>query len=201
VVADILADSGLSLIAGVQFPTNALDTRTNGIDVSANWHVQAPRGAFDFLAAINFTSNEITRVDPIPEILEGTGSSYTSALDPVIINAIERNRPGRRSSLTTNYSLGRFRAMGRASDYGSFRDGSLDGLEDFGAKTLFDTEVGYRFDKIGISLGMNNVFNTYPDQVRIDANTNNGTFIWPGSSPFGYNGRFMYVRSEVLLSR
>ncbi len=201
VVADILADSGLSLIAGVQFPTNALDTKTNGIDVAANWHVPARRGALDFLAAINFTSNEITRVDPIPAILVGTGSSYTSALDPVIINAIERNRPGRRSSLTTNYSAGRFRVMGRVSDYGSFRDGSLDGLEDFGAKTLFDSEVGYRFDKVGISFGMNNVFNTYPDQVRVDANTNNGTFIWPGSSPFGYNGRYMYVRSEVLLSR
>lgn len=201
VVADILADSGLSLIAGVQFPTNALDTKTNGIDIAANWHLPAGRGAFDFLAAINLTTNEITRVDPIPAILEGTGSSYTSALDPVIINAIERNRPSRRSSLTTNYSSGRLRAMGRVSDYGSFRDGSLDGLEDFGAKTLFDTEIGYRFDKVGISLGMNNVFNTYPDQVRVDANTNNGTFIWPGSSPFGYNGRYMYVRSEVLLSR
>jgi len=91
--------------------------------------------------------------------------------------------------------------MGRASDFGSFRDGSLDGIENFRAKMLFDTEIGYRFDRITLSLGSNNVFNTYPDQVRVDANTNNGTFIWPGSSPFGYNGRYVYVRSEVVLSR
>jgi hypothetical protein len=34
--------------------------------------------------------------------------------------------------------------------------------------------------------------------VKIEANTNNGTFIWPGASPFGYNGRYIYVRSEIL---
>ena len=201
VVADILADSGLSLIAGVQFPTNALDTKTDGVDVAANWMLPALRGTFDFTAAVNWTKNRITRVDPIPEILEGTGSTYTSALDPVIINAIERNRPSRRSSLTTNYSAGRFRVMGRVSDYGSFRDGSLDGLEDFSAKMLFDTEIGYRFDAITLALGANNLFNVFPDEVKVAANTNNGTFIWPGSSPFGYNGRYLYVRTEIQLQR
>ena len=200
-VAQILSDSGLTLIAGVQFPTNALDTKTDGVDLSANWRVQATKGTFDFTANVNYTVNKITRVDPLPKILEGTGTTYTSALDPVIINAIERNRPNRRSSLTTNYTLGRFRALGRVSDYGNFRDGSLDGIENFRAKTLFDTEVGYHFDRIAVSFGANNVFNTYPDQVKVEANTNNGTFIWPGSSPFGYNGRYVYVRSEIQLAR
>ena len=140
-------------------------------------------------------------IDPLPAILVGKGSSYTSALDIVTINAIEKNRPDRRSSLTSNYSQGRFHVMGRISDYGKFVDGSLDGLETFGAKQLFDGEIGYRWDAINVSLGARNLFNTYPDQVKIEANTNNGTFIWPGASPFGYNGRYIYVRSEILLSR
>ena len=201
VIAKILADSGLTSIVGVQFPTNALDTKTDGVDVAANWRIEAGKGAFDFIAATNFSKNKITRIDPLPAILVGKGSSYTSALDIVTINAIERNRPNRRSSLTTNYTAGRVRVMGRVSDYGSFVDGSLDGLETFRAKTLFDAELGYRFDRIAISFGGTNLFNTYPDQVKVDANTNNGTFIYPGASPFGYNGRYVYVRSEVLLSR
>jgi iron complex outermembrane receptor protein len=201
VVNRILTDSGLTLIGGVQFPTNALDTKTNGLDFSANWRVAVGRGTVELTGALNYTKNQITRVDPLPKILVGTKTSYTSALDPVIINAIERNRPDRRSSLTANYTLGRFRAMGRASDFGSFRDGSLDGIETFRAKMLFDTEIGYRFERVSLSLGAQNVFNTYPDQVRVDANTNNGTFIYPGSSPFGYNGRYVYVRSEILLAR
>jgi iron complex outermembrane receptor protein len=200
-VDSILKANGFTLIAGVQFPTNALDTKTDGVDIAANWRIEAGRGAFDFTAATNFSKNKITRVGALPDILVGLNSSYTSALDAVTINAIEKNRPNRRSSLTTNYSSGRVRAMGRLSDYGSFVDGSLDGLETFGAKMLFDAEIGYKFDRVAISVGSNNVFNVYPDQQTIAANTNNGTFIYPGASPFGYNGRYVYVRSELLLSR
>ena len=66
---------------------------------------------------------------------------------------------------------------------------------------LFDAEVGYRFSAVNISFGARNLMNTYPDQVQVADNTNNGTFIYPGASPFGYNGRFVYVRSEIQLSR
>jgi iron complex outermembrane recepter protein len=201
VVDSILVANGFTSIVGVQFPTNALDTKTDGVDIAANWRIEAGRGAFDFTAATNFTKNKITRVGALPDILVGLNSSYTSALDAVTINAIEKNRPNRRSSLTTNYTNGRVRALGRVSDYGSFVDGSLDGLETFKAKMLFDTEIGYKFDRIAISFGSTNLFNTYPDKQTIAANTNNGTFVYPGASPFGYNGRYVYVRSEMLLSR
>lgn len=201
VVARILTDSGFTQIAGVQFPTNALDTKTDGIDIVANYRILSGNGRWDFALAFNYAKNKITRVDPLPSILQGTATIYTDALDIVTANAIERNRPDRRSSFTTNYAIGRFHAMARASDYGSFRDGSLDGLEDFGAKVLFDAELGYRFNAVNVSFGARNLMNTYPDQVTVADNTNNGTFIYPGASPFGYNGRFVYVRSEIQLSR
>lgn len=200
-IAKILTDSGFTQIAGVQFPTNALDTRTNGVDVSANWQVPAYKGTLDFIGALNYTKNLVTRIDPLPAILNGTGTTLTSALDELTINAIERNRPNRRSSLTANYTAGRFRALARGSDYGDFRDGSSDGIERFGPKRLFDAEIGYRFNGIAISLGSNNIFNTFPDKTKLEANTNNGTFIYPGSSPYGYNGRYLYVRSELSLTR
>ncbi len=201
VVAKILRDSGFTQIAGVQFPTNALDTKTDGLDVVGNYRTLAGKGTFDFAIAFNFTKNKITRVDALPSILQGTSTIYTSALDAVTINAIERNRPDRRSSFTTNYANGRLHAMARVSDYGSFRDGSSDGIETFRAKMLLDSEVGYRFTAINLSFGIRNLFNTYPDQVKVADNTNNGTFIYPGASPFGYNGRFLYIRSEIQLSR
>ena len=201
VVAQILLDSGFTSIAAVQFPTNALDTKSDGIDIVANYRMLAGSGTFDFAFAVNFAKNKITRVSPLPDILQGTGTIYTSALDIVTINAIEKNRPDRRSTFTTNYSLGRFHAMARASDFGSFVDGSLDGLETFGAKMLLDGELGYRFQAVNISIGARNLMNVYPDQVQVADNTNNGTFIYPGASPFGYNGRFVYLRSEIVLNR
>lgn len=104
------------------------------------------------------------------------------------------HRAGRRESR-------RLHLLGRGSDYGSFRDGSSDGIDDFGATQIFDVEFGYQFNGVTLSLGSNNVFNTFRDRVTIPANLNNGTFIFPGSSPFGYNGRYVYVRSEIILSR
>ncbi|HJU72341.1 MAG TPA: TonB-dependent receptor [Gemmatimonadaceae bacterium] len=201
VVARILADSGLTTIAGVQFPTNALDTKTNGIDLTANYRLATGPGTFDFNAQYNYTKNSITRIDDLPPILRGTNTIYTSLLDPVTINAVEANRPDSRASLSTTYNQGRVTAVGRVLYYGKFKDGSLDGIETFGAKTLFDSELGYRWENIKIAVGARNLFNVYPDQVTVEANTNNGTFIYPGASPFGYNGRFIYARSELLLAR
>jgi len=201
VVARILADSGLTTIAGVQFPTNALDTKTNGVDLTANYRLVAGPGTVDFNAQVNYTKNEVTRIDDLPAILRGTNTIYENLLDPVTINAIEANRPDSRFTLSTTYNQGRVSAVGRILYYGKFKDGSLDGIEEFGAKTLFDSEVGYRWENIKIAVGARNLFNAYPDQVRVEANTNNGTFIYPGASPFGYNGRFLYARSELLLAR
>jgi iron complex outermembrane receptor protein len=63
-----------------------------------------------------------------------------------------------------------------------------------------------------LSLGVRNLFDTYPDQpsslVDIgdgtpakDFNNNFGTFPWAAASPFGYNGRFIYARTEIQFAR
>jgi iron complex outermembrane recepter protein len=203
VVARILVENNINNIVGVQFPTNAADTKTDGVDVNANYRIEHVwTGALDLTGAFNYTKTKVTRVDGQPKILQGTASTFTSALDPLAINAIERNRPEDRASLTANYRRGRLHWMGRGSYYGSFIDGTyyLD-MEHIPGASLFDSEVGYQFDRIGISLGMNNLLNTYPKQWVLVDNTNNGAFPYPGSSPFGYNGRYMYVRSELSLSR
>jgi methylisocitrate lyase len=82
-------------------------------------------------------------------------------------------------------------------------------------KSLVDAEVGYQFDLVKVALGVRNLFDTYPDQpsserpvdpadpegdkVR-DYNNNFGTFPWAAASPFGYNGRFAYARTEIQLT-
>ena len=76
----ILARNGITDIAGVQYFTNGLDTRTQGVDLTANYTMPAGNvGRFDFLASVNFTDNKITRVDPLPEVL--ANSSEPGILD------------------------------------------------------------------------------------------------------------------------
>ncbi len=201
VVARILADSGLTTIGGVQFPTNGLDTKTDGIDLTADLRLPAGNGTLDLNASANYTKNKITHVDGLPPILQNTGTSFTGALDLLTTLAITEERPDWRGTFTATWSTGRFHAMGRGLYYGSGRSAEFGGVvaERFAAKTLFDAEIGYQFNQVNLSIGAKNLFDTYPSRMKDIDNNNNYTFPWAVASPFGYNGRYLYSRAEVVL--
>jgi len=212
----ILAAAGFSTISGVQYFTNGLDTRTQGVDVTANWRVPAgATGTLDLNAGLNWTKNEILRVDPLPQVLIDAGSTEPGLLDSVTAIGIEDERPDWRGTFQANYNVGRFSTLARYSYFGKFssaQPGFCDLCrENYGAKSLVDAEVGYRISQVKLSLGVRNLFDTYPDQpssqvvvsddgsTSKDFNDNFGTFPWAAASPFGYNGRFVYARTEVQL--
>jgi iron complex outermembrane recepter protein len=219
----ILANAGFSNIQGVQYFTNGLDTKTQGIDVTANLRVAAGgSGTLELNASMNYTKNEIVRVDPLPQVLRDFGpppTEETGLLDSVTVIGIEEERPDWRGTFQANFTLGRFSSLGRYSYYGSFssaQPGFCDLCrENYGGKGIFDAEVGYAFDFVKLAVGVRNLFDTYPDQpsstVIVDApdftdtskdfNSNFGTFPWAAASPFGYNGRYVYARTEIQLAR
>ncbi len=210
----ILGRGGFTTIGGVQYFTNGLDTRTQGVDVTAALQVPVgDAGMLDLTGVFNWTKNEITRVDPVPAVLQN--SDETGIIDTVTAVAIEDERPDARVTLTAEYTLGGFHSLGRASYFGGFESaqpGFCDLCrESYGAKTLFDVEAGYRFGQVDLSVGVRNLFDTYPDspssQVVVDPdgstakdfNDNFGTFPWAAASPFGYNGRYIYTRASIRL--
>ncbi|MFL5402355.1 MAG: TonB-dependent receptor domain-containing protein [Gemmatimonadales bacterium] len=214
----ILSAAGFSTIQGVQYFTNGLDTRTQGVDVTANLRVAAGgAGTLDLNASANYTKNKIHRVDPLPQVLQDAGSTEPGLLDSVTAIGIQDERPDWRGTLQANYTLGRFTSLGRFSYYGSFssaQPGFCDLCrENYGGKGLFDAEVAYGFNFVKLAVGVRNLFDTYPDrpssQVVVDTfgdtsqnfNDNFGTFPWAAASPFGYNGRFVYARTEIQLTR
>jgi iron complex outermembrane receptor protein len=214
----ILADAGFGTIGGLQYFTNGLDTRTQGVDLNGNLKVPAgANGTLELNAAVNYTKNKIIHVDPLPQVLVDAGSTEPGLLDSVTTIGIQDERPDWRATLQANYTLERFTALGRYSYYGGFssaQPGFCDLCrENYGGKGLFDAEVGYRFNLVKLAVGVRNLFDTYPDrpssQVVVDEfgdtsqnfNDNFGTFPWAAASPFGYNGRFVYARTEITLAR
>src|SRR5438876_508379 len=200
----ILRDSQFPGIGGVQFFTNGLDTKTDGVDVTAVLRQSVGgSGTLDLTAAAGWAQNKITRVDPLPKILQGTQTDLTSILDLLTQLAIEKERPDWRGTLTAQYTNGRFHSLGRASYYGGFSSAepSFTDEEHYGGKTLVDAELGYRLDQVDLSVGARNLFDTYPDQMRKEFNNNDNTFPWAAASPFGYNVRSLYTRASIPLSR
>jgi len=215
---DILSAAGFGTIQGVQYFTNGLDTRAQGVDVAGNLRVPAGRGGtLDLTASFNVTRNKIRNVDPLPQVLVDAGSTEPGLLDSVTAIGIEDERPDWRGTLQANFTASRLSALGRLSYYGGFssaQPGFCDLCrEDYGGKGLVDAEVGYRFDLFRLAIGVRNLFDTYPDQpssqvvvdtdgsTSKDFNDNFGIFPWAAASPFGYNGRFVYARTEIQLTR
>ena len=79
-------------------------------------------------------------------------------------------------------------------------------IQTFGAKVLADLTTNFQFGKLGLTVGVNNLFDVYPDKniastpASVAAGTNGsdnaGIFPYNYISPFGYIGRSMFAKLE-----
>jgi iron complex outermembrane receptor protein len=214
----ILSAAGFTTIQGVQYFTNGLDTKTQGVDIAGNLRLPAgPNGTLDLSASFNVTRNKIRNVDPLPQVLVDAGSTEEGLLDTAAVIGLEDERPDWRGTLQANFTASRLSALGRFSYYGGFSS-AQPGLcalcrENYGGKGLVDAELGYQFNLFKLALGVRNLFDTYPDKpsssvvvdddgsTSKDYNDNFGVWPWAAASPFGYNGRFVYARTEIQFAR
>jgi iron complex outermembrane receptor protein len=65
--------------------------------------------------------------------------------------------------------------------------------QEYSAKWLTDAEVSFRTGGLTLAAGGQNLFNVFPDR-NSTVNSFNGIETFPSQSPFGMNGRTLYVR-------
>ena len=66
-----------------------------------------------------------------------------------------------------------------------------------GKHVITDVELRYQATKgAQLGLGVSNLFDVYPDRT-IAANNSTGVIGFPYYSPFGFNGRYLYVRAGL----
>lgn len=203
-VAAILHGAGLAVDAA-QYFTNAVHTRTQGVDLTAEWRrTLSPGRTLTLGGVFNWTHNHIVSAGDLPPELVGTGAVLFDPFGEGGLLALEKERPQWRSTLTATYAPGPWRFLARASSYGKVTSAlysySGDAVQTYGSKTLFDVEVGRSFAGRGrLSVGARNLFDAFPDRMSEDNGF--GLFLYPPASPFGYNGRFVYARMEIGAGR
>ena len=172
-----LIDAGVTSAANLQefrFFTNDFDTTTQGIDAV----ITAPLLDGNLIAVYNFTQTTVTDHNP-------------ETLDDLRIKELEENLPKHRGSITiVQPILDDFGVLGRASYFSDWYDSEDD--ETYASKVIFDLEATYNAPGgLSITLGGNNILNTYPDENPKSGNIGNkyGQF-----SPFGFDGAFWYAR-------
>src|SRR5690606_10361816 len=72
-VTDLLAGLGLTNVTSARYFTNAVDTRTRGIDIVGSYSIPLQRGALNPTAGHNYNKTEITRIAQNPVELETLG--------------------------------------------------------------------------------------------------------------------------------
>jgi iron complex outermembrane receptor protein len=204
-VAAILRGIG-SRAEAAQYFTNAIDTRTRGIDLTADYLLPTTNGELGLNAAFNYTKTTIPNecCIPLPAELQGTDEELIGRFDEGGLLAMTQERPKWRSTLTGRYRYNAWNALARYSYYGKYTSSlysySGDDVATYSAKGLFDLELGYTAARIfKVAVGARNLFDTYPD--RMSYNNGFDIFPYPPASPFGYNGRFVYTRVDVDFGR
>lgn len=198
-------------VNAAQFFSNAIDTRTKGIDIVLAYRNKVGKGNLNLSLSGNFTHTEVTDV----HVPTGLTSSASADVRQYLSERIyfDRQQRGRYESGTpqnkfvflAGYTFGKFTpnvVVTRFGEYTLFVTqsnlNSATGGRDqvFTPKTTTDFSINYQLTKsANITLGSNNIFDVYPDQLSI-ANNQTGTTPWgsSGGQQFGFNGAFYYAK-------
>ncbi|MGK2910259.1 MAG: TonB-dependent receptor plug domain-containing protein [Sphingobium sp.] len=192
-IRNILIANGVTNVDSAQFFTNAIDTRTRGIDVVAEYNLQATAlGNFRLNAAFSYNKTRVTNVIDNPAQL---ASLNVTLFGRQAIRDLVAATPRTKLVLTNDWSSGPLHALARLTRFGGYVESSnvASGDRAFGAKWVADLDIGYDLsDNLTLSVGANNLFDTYPERNGLIAAEGSGSY--GNFAPFGLSGGFYYGR-------
>jgi iron complex outermembrane receptor protein len=208
-VEAILAAAGVVGTSG-RFFINGIDTRTQGLDVVANYRLpDFGLGRFTLTAGYNINDTKITD--------RRTFSGF--AADRLFARSesfrLTDGQPSNKLNLGIDWDNNPFGATLRANRYGSVflptgsvsditvAKGDADGDITLSPKWVVDLELRFNpVDAVQLAVGANNLLDEYPDRLPWGTlsnitSTTNSFLPYSGQSPFGFSGRFVYGRISI----
>lgn len=205
VISQILVANGLSPDISAQYFTNAIDTRTRGIDVVGTYRLNLGEwGQMRLNAGWNYNKTDITDIAANPPELAALGAGYVR-FDRLTQSNLTTLPPKTKLYLGNVWTVSDFTLNSRLVRYGAYeiRQNLVGGLpvndRSFGAKWVTDVEVAWQATRnFNLAVGANNLFNVYPDKNGI-FNASLGSQQYGGSPPssFGFTGGSYYARATV----
>jgi len=198
----ILENAGFFGVQAARFFINGVNSETKGVDLVTTYDTLLGSGNLNLTFAANW--NETKVGDVIATV--GLASYFTpqQLLPRVFLRQMENAAPKSKATLSATWSNGGFGSTLRARHYGSTVSAgttqALDQVVD--AAVLFDLELRYQFtDKVHGAIGGNNLLDKYPKSAW-ETQGENATELalinpYPGSSPYGFHGRFLFAKLGV----
>ena len=193
-VTNYLTSVGIPGVGGGRFFTNAVNTRTRGVDVVGTYPMQLSDGSkVNFTGGLNYNKTTILAIAPNPPQL-GLAGLTLPVIDRTNQGYLTVSTPKDKAFLAADWSLGNWRIHGQATRYGSWTilGSTPAGDQTYGAKVLLDASVSYLWNNWNFSVGADNLTDQYPDKNN-SANNFGGILSYPNSSPYGFSGAYYYA--------
>lgn len=182
----------LLLGGSVTFFANDFDTSTQGVDIVANYGMEAMGGDTKFSLAYNYNATEVD-----------DAGSYTSGFK---VRRLEEGIPEHRATFTIAQTWEDISMLIRANYFGEWFATHADEPDEFssygwsetvGSSMTFDASVSYFVnDSWTLSAGANNIFDTEAQELQKDGGAYGVVSgVYYESGPFDYNGGYYYVKA------
>ncbi|MFK3722883.1 TonB-dependent receptor plug domain-containing protein [Pseudomonas monteilii] len=180
----------------VRYFTNAVDTRTDGIDLVANHRYQFGNGVrLNSVLGYNYNHTRVTDVAANPGVLDQLGVNLTRVDRREKSGLLGDTTPEHKLSLANDLTYGNWALHSNLVRYGSYTSYQADKANDqtFGAAWVLDLSVDYRYRNWLFTLGGDNITDQYPE--KLDAyGSSGGNLAYSTFSPYGYSGAFYYAK-------
>ena len=211
IVGNIL---GTLPVSRVQFFANAVNTRTQGIDIVANERlVLGEKSRLGLTAAANFNETVVRSFNSSSTTIDndqfvGINNLQNTLFDRQQRTRLENGNPRSKINLSANYTYGIFGIEARTVRFGEVQTKDADPTRSFldqtyAAKWITDLTLSAQVIKqVSLLVGVNNLFDVYPD--RLTQNSRNDPNNFSADPAQSYNssldntnrGRFVYNASQ-----
>ncbi len=183
-------------VEGVKYFTNGYNTVSQGVDLIARYKISTgPKSDILLSWASHFNKSLISGEINVPEILPDGEDVY---FDRKQVSRVEDGQPKQNHIASASFSNQKLTTQLKWIHYGDVtyvedpEDPTLDQV--FRGKSIVDLSVGYKLGKhIKFLVGINNLFNSYPDKW-LPGRGDYYLVYYAEGSPFGQNGTELYAR-------
>jgi len=177
----------------VSFFTNAVDTKTQGIDIKLNYKYTFEDNAKIAITTwYNHNKNEVISFNTNATSRENSFKQ---------IDRIENGQPKDSIKFLTNYSKNAYNITLNFIGYGSYRQVIKNIAYDFDPIITTDLGVSYKMTKsVNMAIGGNNIFDVMPSKWKNLSGVfhgNNGILPYSNYAPMGFSGAFYYARISL----
>ena len=172
-----------------RFFTNAVDTKTMGLDAIISYKIYMNDNTLTLTYAGNFNQMEVTAIHT-NELLAGKEDNYFSDREEYFLLA---SAPPVKMHFNVEYATSKLNVNLRANYFGAINLINYSVEEyTYSPKTTLDASIGYDItSNMHLTIGGTNLLNTYPDDTDPYETETGGAW---DAVQMGFNGLFMYSK-------